>query len=136
MKQKKYNTPDKLLKETKSSLSEIINHARMLKNLEQKVLKALPPELQDHIQVINLRQGILMLGSHSASWITRLRHSNLLGTLRQSPGFHHVRSIKYKIIPKISLDNREKLTFTEEVKHEKIDNQIDELKEILKKSQK
>ena len=55
-------------------LPELLEHGRLLARLNRILAKALPPPLDAHCQVLNLRGQTLTLGVDGPLWASRLRY--------------------------------------------------------------
>ncbi|WP_127959505.1 DUF721 domain-containing protein [Serratia microhaemolytica] len=80
---------DALFADTASREKESLHHVRQraitLLKLNQTVKSLLPVQLHPWCRVANFRQGVLVLETANASWMTRLRYENasLLAALRR-----------------------------------------------------
>lgn len=87
---------------TKSSdLSRFINQIDRLSKINQVIKQHLDPTLANDCQVANLRDGILILSTHSSIWGHRLRFQaiELLSTLRAIPEWCGLKSIQCRVVP-------------------------------------
>ncbi len=96
------NLPEHSLQEilTQSSLlKDMTQKASKLVKLNQAVLKKLDPKLAPHCRVTNLRDGILILATHSPAFGHMLRFSEieLLSALRQEPEWCGLSSIQSRV---------------------------------------
>ncbi len=91
----------KILQTENKTLQSLIDKAKQLESLNQKVLAVLPDELKPHCKVANFAHGILTLTVHSAAWGMKLRfaHSDLLRRLRSDAGLYTLKSIKQLVRP-------------------------------------
>lgn len=80
-------------------LTEIIQGALLLKELNTKLLDYLPPHLREHFFVGSFNQGCLILVTTDPVWATQLRFylPELRDTLRQKAGIYQLASIKINV---------------------------------------
>lgn len=103
-------TPSGFLAETKLGLNKILMHAKKLQALQNHLTQSLPKNISNYINIINFREGILMIGSTTASALTMLKHNSpdLLAELRKIDGFQGIVSIQFKVRPKTAWAKKEK----------------------------
>lgn len=90
-----------LLKVT--SLQAIQERSIKLSTLDHLLKKLLPETLSPQCKIVNYRQGILIIGVSSASWLTRLRYEQeKLRTQLRQHGLSGLSSIQFKIIPQLN----------------------------------
>ncbi len=87
---------------TSPVLSRFVSKVEQLSKLNRAVLKKLDPTIASHCRVANLRDGILILTTHSPIWGHKLRFqgAELLSALRTEPTFCSIKSIQSQVIPK------------------------------------
>ena len=83
-----------------SPLGKIIQKAKYLLKLDQVMQTLLPPEFVNHVQVMNIKQGVVILGVDSAAISTRIQlmSADILSALQKKPGFKNVAGIQCKQI--------------------------------------
>lgn len=83
-----------------SSVPRLLDHARVLADLEKRLQSLLPEPLGTHCRVLNLRDHTLTLAADSSAWAARLRYQTriLLQQLARSPSVT-VRTIQVRILP-------------------------------------
>jgi hypothetical protein len=61
----------------------LLAHMAEIERLRPLVAAALPPDLRPHLTVLNVRDGVLILGAESPAWVARARWAapDLLATL-------------------------------------------------------
>lgn len=88
-----------------SSLTAIQERSVALSTLNNLLNKLLPGNLAQQCKVVNYRQGVLILGVSSASWLTRLRYEQeTLRTQLRQQGLSGLSSIQFKINPELNLN--------------------------------
>ncbi|QLH42390.1 MAG: DUF721 domain-containing protein [Coxiellaceae bacterium] len=89
---------------TKTKLASITAKAKCLSQLEQALQVLLPPDCASHCKVAHWQDGNLGLVVETAAMMTRLRflHDQLLAALGADPLFQGIKSIQYRVRPKIS----------------------------------
>ena len=93
------NLPE-VLSEQGPELQGVIEHARFLLRLQDRIAAAVDPELATRFQVANIRQGRLILLAPSAAWATRLRlhTAQILGDLHRA-GLPDLSNIEVRVAP-------------------------------------
>ena len=84
-----------------NKLGQYLHKGQQLLELSAIIEKVLPMEVKSHCQVMNIREGILVLQCSSAAWAMNLRfqEQELLKAIKQVPIYRYIRSIEYKIRP-------------------------------------
>lgn len=87
---------------TGTSLNKIIQKARFLLALDHYTQTILPDTLKSYCHVMNVQNGVLILGVSSAAIATRLQFmsNELLRDIQNNPQFVRVRDIKYTVCAK------------------------------------
>jgi hypothetical protein len=82
------------------TLAPLLRHAERLRNVARILHHLLPPSLQDHCQVVNLRDGVLHLGVDSPAWASRLRFQipKILKELGAYPGLG-INALRVRVVP-------------------------------------
>lgn len=82
-------------------LARFVKQIQQLSQLNQALKQHLDPELAPHCQVANLRNGILILTTHSSIWGHQLRFQEmaLLSALRNTPDWCGLKSIQFRVVP-------------------------------------
>lgn len=91
-----------LLKDQENAtLDGLIQRCRRLQQLEQRLAACLDIQSVMHCRVVNVHQGVLLLGVDSAAWATRLRYQlpDLLVCARRQHGLAGLQSIQLSILP-------------------------------------
>lgn len=87
---------------TKSNdLSRFTQKIEQLSKISQAVKNHLEPSLARQCQVANLRDGILILSTHSSIWGHQLRFQEieLLSVLRATPEWCGLKSVQSRVVP-------------------------------------
>ena len=89
-----------LLKSRSSGLGKLLDQARQLQFLDQKLADLLEPEIGSQVQVAALRENCLVLVTPSAALATRLKHDSdsLLNSL-QASGVKGISQIRVRTAP-------------------------------------
>lgn len=95
---------DSLFKAT--PLLTIQERGLALAKLNRLLANILPEKLSEQCQIINYRQGVLIIGVSSAGWLVRLRYEQekLRSQLRQN-GLLGLSSIQFKVNPALNLNS-------------------------------
>lgn len=82
------------------ALKQIVQKARLLMALNEKLLEALEPDIRAHCQVMNIEGTTLSIGVNNAAWATRLRYQSkdLLKHLKQNPELAGVTVLNVKVL--------------------------------------
>lgn len=99
--------PSKILSDRDSSLGGVLQHARLLLQVQQLLTSSVDPTLAQRFQVANMRQDRLILLAPTAAWSTRLRLEipRLLEILRDA-GYANLRSIDIRVSPLVEPEAR------------------------------
>jgi len=97
----------RLLAESPDALQAVVNHTQRLEALNHTLRGCIPAPLNQHCQVANLRDNILILHADSSAWALKLRYSSrvLLQQLRQR-GVPGLSAIEVKVRPDNAAVNR------------------------------
>ena len=89
-----------LLKGSPDALQAVLSHTQRLEVLNRTLRGCIPAPLNQHCQVANLRDNILILHADSSAWALKLRYSSrvLLQQLRQR-GVPELSAIEVKVRP-------------------------------------
>lgn len=88
-----------ILAKGQGPLGYVLAKVEQLRTLNQQIQTLLRPELAQHCQVANLRDGCLILQVDNAAWATQLRfeQTELLSKLRKQPALAGLASIKIQV---------------------------------------
>ena len=81
--------------------SDMLRHAKLLRDLQNAVQSALPRSLLNHLTVANLHKHTLVLNADSSSWATRARYlaPDLINSLNLMELKCEVRDIRVRVSP-------------------------------------
>jgi len=87
-----------------TSLSALIQKAQFLLTLDHYTQTILPDTLKSYCRVMNVQNGVLVLGISSAAIATSLKMttSDLLAQIQREKRFERIKDIKFTIQPKIA----------------------------------
>lgn len=90
---------DHLLRSDKPQLQQMMSKIYQLEALNEQVMSVIEPQFHPHCRVCNLRDGILVIGVASSTWMTPLRFQcpDILQKLRQIPAFAGIIKIELKV---------------------------------------
>jgi len=82
-------------------LQPLLARAKRLEQLNHVLRNQLPPPLNQHCQVANIRGDTLVLHADSSAWALKLRYSVpvMLAQLQKTPSLQNLRSIDIKVKP-------------------------------------
>jgi len=92
----------RLLANRRSPLHQLLEQSEQLSRLQKHVTPLLPAELQQQVTIAGVRDGELLLLTHSGVWASRLRQlqTELIGKLeRQLPGYG-IERLSIKVRPR------------------------------------
>lgn len=89
------------------ALQAVLDHTHRLEVLNRTLRGCIPAPLNQHCQVANLRDNILILHADSSAWALKLRYSSrmLMQQLRQR-GVPALSTIEVKVRPQNAVINR------------------------------
>ena len=95
---------DLLAEQFSGPVEQAIQRGRKLGQLSRFIQKLLVPELAAHCQLLNLRQGVLIMSCDSTVWATRLRYQvpALLESLRQQDSLRDLVDIQIRVNPVVT----------------------------------
>ena len=90
-----------ILQHPSAGLKRCMHHAQLLNNLSAVVLPLLPKPLARHCQIVNWRNGVLIMGTDSAVWATRLRYlkPKIIHRLQRHPALQSIKDIMIRVQP-------------------------------------
>ena len=90
---------ESILSQPDTQLGRLLQRAKQIAELDILVKQYLDKNLAEHCTVCNLKNGRLMIITHSAAFATRLKYEipSLLERLRQLDGFQKLTGIDCKI---------------------------------------
>ncbi len=96
-----------LLLASPDALQVVLGHTHRLEMLNRTLRGCIPAPLNQHCQVANLRDNILILHADSSAWALKLRYSSrtLVQQLRQR-GLPALSTIEVKVRPQNAVINR------------------------------
>ena len=97
----------RLLAGSPDGLQVVLNHSQRLEALNRILRGCIPAPLNQHCQVANLRDNILVLHADSSAWALKLRYGSrmLLQQLRQR-GVPGLGAVEVKVRPPAPILNR------------------------------
>lgn len=90
-----------LLAGNHDTLQPLLARAKRLEQLDHALRNQLPPPLNQHCQLANIRGDTLVLHADSSAWALKLRYSVpvMLAQLQKQPALQHLRGIDIKVRP-------------------------------------
>lgn len=90
-----------LLAGNHDTLQPLLARAKRLEQLNHALRSQLPPPLNQHCQVANIRGDTLVLHADSSAWALKLRYSVpvMLAQLQKQPALQNLRCIDIKVRP-------------------------------------
>lgn len=89
----------RILAAQNSSLQSLLERAAAIDGVNQRLLRFLPPPLNQHVCFANVRDDTAIVLADSGAWLTRLRYlgPEILKFLRQEPGLAKLARVQFKI---------------------------------------
>ena len=83
------------------NLQTLLDRAAILDGINQRLLRYLPPPLNQHVYLANVRENTAVIMADSSAWLTRARYQGpeILTLLRQEPGLERINKLHFKIQP-------------------------------------
>lgn len=83
------------------SLAQVLNRAKQLRKLSFQLKKMVDAPLNEHIHIANIRDNVLIIGTDSAVWHTRIKYlaPTILEQMKQIKGLEHLQKIEFRIQP-------------------------------------
>ena len=90
-----------VLNNSGGGLAQVLQRAKQLRKLSFQLKKMVDAPLNEHIHVANIRDNILIIGTDSAVWHTRIKYlaPTILEQVKQIKGLEHMQKIEFRIQP-------------------------------------
>lgn len=91
----------KMLNSTSGGFADVLNRAKQLRKLTLQLQKMVDAPLSDHLFVANIRDKILIIGTDSAVWHTRVKYlaPMILDQMKQINGLEKLQQIEFRVQP-------------------------------------
>jgi hypothetical protein len=91
----------RILAAKSDKLQSLLDRAAILDGINQRLLRLLPPPLNQHVCLANIREDSAVIMADSSAWLTRARYQGpeILKLLRQEPGLERIKKLHFKIRP-------------------------------------
>ena len=93
------NTVKRIMTNPSGLLNLILKHSQSIQKIDKIFLASLPPPLEQHCYVANLRDKILIIHADSSLWATRLRYMTpeILRCWHNNPTMPNIERLKIRI---------------------------------------
>ncbi|WP_166251921.1 DciA family protein [Marinobacter salicampi] len=83
------------------TLRNLLDKAETHREVEKKVLRALPTGLENRVRFVSLREGDMTLSTDTSAVASqiRMRQHEIMANLRQEPVFQYVWRLQIKVVP-------------------------------------
>ena len=94
-------TIGQLLNDSSTGLAQVLNRAKELRKLTFKLKSLVDEPLNEHIHVANIRNNILIIGTDSAVWHTRIKYlaPTILDQMKLIKGLENLQRIEFRVQP-------------------------------------
>lgn len=90
-----------VLKNSSGGFAQVLERAKELRKLTFTLRNLVDAPLNEHIHVANIRDNILVIGTDSAVWHTRIKYlaPSILEQMKQVQGLENLKSVEFRIQP-------------------------------------
>ena len=90
-----------VLSKSTGGFAQVLERAKELRRLTNKLRNLVDAPLNEHIHVANIRDHILIIGTDSAVWHTRVRYlaNSILEQMKQIKGLENLEGIEFRVQP-------------------------------------
>ncbi|GLS82205.1 DUF721 domain-containing protein [Paraferrimonas haliotis] len=102
-----------------NNLNQLLQHAELITALDHQVKQFVGTPTSEHLQVINLRQGVLVVAVDSASWGARFNFSKaaLIDSIRAC-SLPMLATIEVKVNPQMAKIAKKSVTNRNQISHQ------------------
>lgn len=92
---------NQVLNSSTGGFAQVLERAKELRRLTFKLRGLVDAPLNEHIHVANIRDRILVVGTDSAVWHTRVRYlaNTILEQMKQIEGLENLEGIEFRVQP-------------------------------------
>jgi len=93
-----------VLNSSGGGLAQVLERAKQLRKLTTLLQEIVDAPLNEHIHVANIRDNILVIGTDSAVWHTRIKYlaPNILEQMKQIKGLESLQKIEFRVQPSLA----------------------------------
>lgn len=90
-----------VLNSSSGGFAQVLERAKELRKLSFKLKNLVDAPLNEHIYVANIRDNILVIGTDSAVWHTRIKYlaPSILEQMKQIKGLEKLESVEFRVQP-------------------------------------
>jgi len=90
-----------VLNKSNGGFADVVTRAKQLRKLTQQLRKLLDKPLSQHIYVANIRDNLLIIGTDSAVWHTRVKYLApvILEYMQQINGLEKLQRVEFRVQP-------------------------------------
>ena len=90
-----------VLNSSGGGFAQVLERAKQLRKLTIQLREIVDAPLNEHIYVANIRDNILVIGTNSAVWHTRIKYlaPSILEQMKQIKGLESLQKIEFRVQP-------------------------------------
>lgn len=95
---------NQLLTNSTGGFAQVLERAKQLRKLTTQLRNLVDAPLNQHIHVANVRDNVLVIGTDSAVWHTRIKYLApvILDQMKQHKGLEKLESVEFRVQPSFS----------------------------------
>ena len=92
---------NQVLSKSTGGFAQVLERAKQLRKLTSQLRNMVDAPLNQHIHVANIRDNILIIGTDSAVWHTRIKYlaPAILTQMQQLKGLESLQSVEFRVQP-------------------------------------
>lgn len=90
-----------VLNNSSGGFAQVLERAKQLRKLTGQLRNMVDAPLNQHIHVANIRDNILIIGTDSAVWHTRIKYlaPAILAQMKQRKGLEKLEAVEFRVQP-------------------------------------
>jgi len=90
-----------VLSNSSGGFAQVLERAKQLRKLTSQLRNMVDAPLNQHIHVANIRDNILIIGTDSAVWHTRIKYlaPTILEQMKQHKGLEKLQTVEFRVQP-------------------------------------
>jgi hypothetical protein len=90
-----------VLNNSSGGFAQVLERAKQLRKLTNQLRNLVDAPLNQHIHVANIRDNILIIGTDSAVWHTRIKYlaPTILEQMKQHKGLEKLQTVEFRVQP-------------------------------------
>lgn len=92
---------NQVLSNSTGGFAQVLERAKQLRKLTSHLRNMVDAPLNQHIHVANIRDNILIIGTDSAVWHTRIKYlaPSILAQMKQHKGLEKLETVEFRVQP-------------------------------------